>query len=320
MPDFMKPLLRQFAFLVSRLFDNPLSPPTDAERRLCEQLKTETENMPLPPAIGVSAAENEWLSFLSQLRDNILNNDPREFLRWPVIMRTMFVTFPPYVFGELRFLREQNWRDRWKEAIGESDVGRPHRYPFYPTSSGNLIHYAYHLASFERRMRASISDMSCVVEFGGGYGGMCRLIHRLGFKGRYVIFDLPYFSALQRYYLRSNGQYVGAAADVAKFRTGIACVSTVDDLRMLTERIDDKQSALFLATWSLSEAPIAVRAPILPLLMNMGNVLVGYQERFGEVDNRLFFTDWVKARPDLAWKNESIPQLPGNWYLFGRSA
>ena len=148
-------------------------------------------------------------------------------------------------------------------------------------------------------MRASISDMSCVVEFGGGYGGMCRLIHRLGFKGRYVIFDLPYFSALQRYYLRSDGQPVGAAADMTTSPTGIACVSSIDDLCMLTERIDDKQSALFLATWSLSELPIAVRAPILPLLMNMGNVLVGYQERFGQVDNHLFFTDWVKARPGI---------------------
>ena len=192
----MKSLFRRFAYLVSRLSDRPLAPATAAERQLCEQLKADAQSIPVPPAVSASAAENEWLGFLAQLRENIRNNDPREFLRWPVIMQTMFVTFPPFVLNELRFLRAQNWRGRWKEAIRESDVGRPHRYPLYPASSGNLIHYAYHLASFEQRMRASISDMGCVVEFGGGYGGMCRLIHRLGFKGRYVIFDLPYFSAL----------------------------------------------------------------------------------------------------------------------------
>jgi hypothetical protein len=315
----MKSLLRQIAFLVSRLFDNPLAPPTDAERRLWERLKTDVEDVPLPSAVSASAAENAWLGFLAQLRENIRHDDPREFLRWPVIMRTMFVNFAPFVFRELRFLRAQDWRGRWKEAISESDVGRPHRYPFYPASSGNLIHYAHHLASFERHMRASIADMKCVVEFGGGYGGMCRLIHQLGFKGRYLIFDLPYLSALQRYYLRSDGQPVGAPQDVAKSHLGIACVSTIDALRTLTERIDDKRNALFLATWSLSEAPIAVREHVLPLLTRMGNVLVGYQERFGEIDNRTFFTDWVRARPDLTWKNKSILHLPGNWYLFGRS-
>jgi hypothetical protein len=316
----MKSLLRHFAILVSGLFDKPLAPPTDAERQLWEQLKTKVENVPLPPAISASAAENAWLGFLAQLRENIRNNDPREFLRWPVITLTMFVTFPPFVLSELWLLRAQNWRGRWKGAIRETNVGRPRRYPFYPASSGNLIHYAHHLASFERRMRASITDMSCVIEFGGGYGGMCRLIHRLGFKGRYVIFDLPYFSALQGYYLRSNGLSVSTPQDVARSNAGIACVSSIDELRTLTERIDEKRHALFLATWSLSEAPIVVRELVLPLLTTIGNVLVGYQERFGEIDNRTFFAEWMQSRPDLTWKNESISHLPGNWYLFGRSA
>lgn len=318
----MKSLLRHFAILVSALFDKPLAPPTASERHLWEQLKTEIKNLPLPLLLPISesAAERQWLCFLAQLRENIFNNDPREFLRWPIITQTMFVTFPPYVLNELRLLRAQNWRGRWKEAVKESNVGRPRRYPLYPTSSGNLIHCAYHLASFEQRMRASITDMTCVIEFGGGYGGMCRLIHRLGFKGRYVIFDLPYFSALQRYYLRSNGQSVSTPEDVVRSNTGIACISTIDDLRTLTERIDEKRNAMFLATWSLSEAPIVVRELVLPLLTTIGNVLVGYQERFGEIDNRTFFAEWIQSRPDLAWRNESISHLPGNWYLFGRLA
>lgn len=32
---------------------------------------------------------------------------------------------------------------------------------------------------------------------------MCRLVHRLGFAGRYVICDLPELSILRRYYLKS---------------------------------------------------------------------------------------------------------------------
>lgn len=313
----MKSLLRRIASLVSRMFDTPLGAPTDAERALWSQLRAEVERLPAPAPESASAAEAEWLGFLGRMRAHLLDDDPRAFLRWPVVAHTMFVTFAPFVLTELRLLRAGDWRGRWRSAIAESDVGHPPRYPLYPASSGNLIHYAYHLALFEQRTGVSLADLDCVVEFGGGYGGMCRLLHRLGFNGRYVIFDLPYFSALQRYYLRSNGLAVAPPADLAASGAGIACVSDVDDLRRVTERIGDGRKALFLATWSLSEAPLAVRQRVLPLTDGIGNVLVGYQERFGEIDNRAFFADWRGARPDLTWRADPIPHLPGNVYLYG---
>ncbi|MBI3656026.1 MAG: hypothetical protein HY232_06350 [Acidobacteria bacterium] len=34
---------------------------------------------------------------------------------------------------------------------------------------------------------------------------MCRLVHHLNFMGKYVIFDLPEFSLLQYYFLKSYG-------------------------------------------------------------------------------------------------------------------
>lgn len=44
-----------------------------------------------------------------------------------------------------------------------------------------------------------------VLEFGGGYGSLCRGFHRCGFKGKYMIFYFPHFSTLQRFFLGSAG-------------------------------------------------------------------------------------------------------------------
>jgi hypothetical protein len=55
------------------------------------------------------------------------------------------------------------------------------------------------------RLGSCLHDADCIVEFGGGFGSMCRLIGALGFRGRYVIFDLPPVLALQRYYLGLHG-------------------------------------------------------------------------------------------------------------------
>ena len=53
-----------------------------------------------------------------------------------------------------------------------------------------------------------LSSSGVIVEFGGGYGSMCRLLHKLGFSGQYFIYDLPEFVALQRYFLKSIGMPV----------------------------------------------------------------------------------------------------------------
>jgi hypothetical protein len=90
-------------------------------------------------------------------------------------------------------------------VLVESPVGNPKPSPDYPGSSGNLIHQAYSLAQLTEIGDCRLENLSQIVEFGGGFGTMCKLVHQLGFKGRYIIFDLPECSALQEYYLNAVG-------------------------------------------------------------------------------------------------------------------
>ncbi|HEU4722494.1 MAG TPA: hypothetical protein VFS59_14135, partial [Gemmatimonadaceae bacterium] len=134
-----------------------------------------------------------------------------------------------------------------------------------------------------------VAEWDAVIEFGGGFGSLCRLVHQLGFRGRYVIFDLPPFTLLQRYFLRS---------------AGILCdgddrIVLTSDLAELERHVDALPAAawsMFVACWSLSETPLALRARIRPLVERIGRYAVAYQERYGEVDNVAYFAnDWLSG-------------------------
>src|SRR5205085_1427466 len=119
--------------------------------------------------------------------------------------RTMFISNSATALKELRLLRRSSRWPRWKSALRENAVGKPVPLLIRGSTSGIQVHHTYHIAQFEEATGAAIGDMRLIFEFGGGYGSMCRQAHLLGFRGKYVIFDLPEFSALQRYFLRSIG-------------------------------------------------------------------------------------------------------------------
>ena len=66
---------------------------------------------------------------MNRLRDLILNNDPRKFLDWDVIRKTMNIGNSAYVRKEFKYLKSiSNFSSRWHPAIQESIIGMPKRY------------------------------------------------------------------------------------------------------------------------------------------------------------------------------------------------
>jgi len=301
------------------IFDRPLPPLSSEEKGFLSELQTEFSKLPVFETANAQPSEAKWLSNMNRLRELVLNKNPREFLQWDVVSQTMFVFYALYISTELNYLRHRSdWNTRWRSAIKESPVGHPVPCIFYPTSSSNLIHHAYHVAQFEDRTKSQVQNMDIVFEFGGGYGSMCRLFYNLGFRGKYIIFDLPLFSALQRYFLKTLGLPVLPVTEFAKSRTGIACVSDIQQLTtLLTDHIETRNK-MFIATWSISESPISIRNSILPLTAEFQSFLITYQEGFGEVNNIKFFDEWKETRRNVVWNNWQIEHIPGNSYLVGR--
>ena len=296
-----------------------LDPPTPRERELIDELRARVRALPERDVSGGSEAANTWARLLNHFRHLILTQDPRPFLTWP-ILHTMFIGDAEYVLPELEHLRRHaEWDARWSRAVEESPVGRPAPYPAYPQSSGNLLHHAYHVCRFEEATGARADEFDLVVEFGGGYGSMCRLFHALGFRGRYVVFDFAEFAALQQFFLKWLGLPVLPAESLKEGGPGVATVSEVGELKAAVESLaGGARRSLFLATWSLSETPVEFRHDILSLAPHFDAFLLAYQQQFGEADNRRFFDGWRETQTEVDWRGSHIEHIPGNFYLFGR--
>ena len=260
-----------------------LPSPSLAERGLIDELRAGCRALPIERTDGRTPNAADWVTATNRLRHLALHADPRAFLRWDVVIERMAVRHSPITPLELSALQAlPDWDSRWKPAIHECEAGRPFRYEGFPGSSEPLIQTAYALSQLEALAGRPVAEWDAVIEFGGGFGSLCRLMHRLGFRGRYVIFDLPAFTLLQRYFLRSAGI----------LRDGDERISLTSDLAALERYVAALRPdawSMFVACWSLSETPIALRERIRPLVERIGRYAIAYQERYGEVDNVDFF-------------------------------
>ena len=170
----------------------------DNELLLINNLRNHVNNILLSDADN-SEIQPEWGNNVTELVKDINNSDPRRFLQWDVIRKTMFVANTSYIVNELKFLIESNWHI-WKSATEEAQIGYPDPCIFYRKSSDNLIHHAYHLAQLGNQLELNITDIDYVLEFGGGYGSMCRLFHNLGFKGKYIILIFLFFQHFKNFF------------------------------------------------------------------------------------------------------------------------
>lgn len=310
-------LLKPLDVLRQKLQHRRLPLPSQRELDLIEVFRSRIRNLTIPEPSGNSAAQQSWHNNMVNLQELALGTDPRNFLSWEVVGSTMFVKYAKYSRTEFRYLQERPDRMRWLSALKEINTGNPVKCPFEKSTSCNLLHHAYHVARFESETGKRADSFRTIVEFGGGYGSMCRLFFNLNFSGRYLIFDLPPFSALQQYFLQSAGISLLLPEDYLEGKSGVLCISDIDILDRLVAHEPDN---LFLATWSISETPINVRKRILDRNFTaFSDFLIAYQPAFGEVDNEKYFGQLCQTQPDIQWSKIDIEHLPGQKYLFGSS-
>lgn len=285
-----------------------LAPATAHERALIDEFRDGCRRLPLASTTGHTPNEADWATAMNRIRHLALHADPRAFLRWDVIIERMAVRHSPVTAIELAALRElPDWESRWKPAIRECEAGRPFRYAGLPESSEPLIQTAYALSQLEALAGRPVGEWGEVIEFGGGFGSLCRLMHQLGHRGRYVIFDLPPFTLLQRYFLRSAGI----------LRDGddrIALTSDFSALEGEVGRLPRDAWSMFVACWSLSETSLALRSRIRPLVERIGRYAIAYQERYGEMDNVDYFAHHWLAGPRRV---QRIAHRAGDYFLVG---
>jgi hypothetical protein len=268
--------------------------------------------------VGTAEVIDLWEALRRDLRERLSRDDPAEFLRWPPVRRTMVKRNRRPALPELAHLRARpDWADRWRPAVRETTLGTPRPFPRWPWSSVNLIYQAYHLCRFEEVTGRSLAAMRTIVEFGGGYGRFCQLVHDLGFAGTYVIFDLPEVAVLQRFYLRHVGLPVSEARPPVLADHGVVTVVDLPTLQTLL-KARPASDAAFVAIGSLSESPLALREALRPTLAAFDAFLIFYAAEHNDIDNRAYFATWPTHFPAHAWRDEEIPHLEkAAHHLFG---
>lgn len=311
-------MVKKLRKLVSRL-RSPLKEPlvlpefSQSEMELIQSVREDVRALgPLAVLDSMTDSEKEWTKNRIALRNLMLYSDLRLFLRWEMIRHTMFTTEASFTDAEITYLKRIG---KSIDDFQEDSVGSPDSLIFYPNTSGNLIHHEYHLSRFETEQDVELAKLPFILEFGGGYGSLCRLIQRRNYAGTYVIYDLPEFSILQKFFLKSIGVNVRTVEEFDEGRAGVYLVSEEPALKKILAT-KSKQS-LLIGTWSLSETPVDFRKNFFEVAGSFSNYLLAYQDRFNEVDNVKYFDDFARARPDVAFRTIRISHLPGHAYLFG---
>ena len=236
---------------------------------------------------------SSWENNRKLVRSEILNSDINNFLNWEVIQKTMFYEAPEVEYKKV--VENQ----KLLNGVIESKIGNPKPYFLNKNTSGNLIHHAYSLSYFLDVSK--LDNINRVIEFGGGYGSMCRLFRNMEYKNEYVIFDLPEFSALQEFYIGNiDKNYLNNT------------VFTGD------ENLVKNQCAgtLFIATWSFSEIPLALREHLLKYL-SFDYCLIAFQSNFDGIDNVEYFYNFKSLYENIEFNITPIEHLPGHYYLVG---
>lgn len=322
MKTFVKNIIRKIRRSFFKIPDFNLKPATPYENTLIDEIRNTFENLPLMTIEDSESSTAYWAKSMNRLKELVMKNEPRNFLKWDVILETMFVTNASYISKEFSEIKKHHlYNNRWKKAIIENTMGNPNRYLHLNGSSGNLIHHCYHIKNFEEKNETSVNNFDFVFEFGGGYGSMCRLFNNLNYNGKYLIFDLPAFSAIQKYYLKSLNLNVIDEEDFFNpLSKGVLCISDIEKLKVILNKINtlDDINSLFIATWSISETPLELRNDVIPLVEKFDSFLIAYQSKFQTIDNIKYFNDFVKRNSRKTWKNWEIKHLPNNYYLIGK--
>ena len=268
---------------------------------------------------AAGAAAGEWGPLAASIATALRGGGPDRFLRLPPIAKTVHPRIRSHSGEYLRHvLASPRCSPALQRALTESPVGQPLVHPYYPLSSPLLVQHGYHLVRLLEATDIDLAALRLVVDFGAGYGSFFRLLRNVGYRDPYVIWDIPVMCALQRFYLRNV--FPQADSDEPPRNLSWLVSGDAQTPAAIRARAAEDGPSLFVATWSLSETPMAVRDIVAPIIEHFDYVLCAYQRAFGGIDNTEYFAALARQLPRMRWLHAECPIFHNNFYLIGARA
>lgn len=262
--------------------------------------------------IASKLIHESWSQNIAMLESYFVGQMSEDFILNEVINGTMVFTNQKAHKLELKNISDVFEKNRMVEIISKGLntaflAGKSRR-----STLINSTHHLHHLMRFEQKTGKKIGIIESVVEFGGGYGNMARIVHNFGACKTYSIIDLLLFSCIQYVFLSTV-----SGNDQVSFDVGNTKGSANFFLHPLfrTNLSTSLRGDLFLSTWALSESTRATYEWVTDCnWFGATNLLLAYNEhwkpwREDELEESLVNNGWCVAK-------EVIPFLPGSFYLF----
>jgi hypothetical protein len=203
----------------------------------------------------------DWAQRNADLERHLLPCPPPDFLRHPAIRYQMFVG-EHVIPHELPYVRS---RLDDEDLLDEDPIGSP------PTvalsgrrvhTSSNTVHQLHHLLRYEEATGRRVRDADTIVEWGGGFGSLMRLVVRMhGGDPTCVIIDTPIFCAVQWLYLSAVlGEdrvvlHTTGPVRPDHGRVNIVPIGLVDEMVVRAD--------LFISNWALNESTRAAQDEVI---------------------------------------------------------
>ena len=217
-----------------------------------------------------------WQSVCDKLA---LNSFKPDFLSYKFIRNTMTFYDPEKLPHHIAALKKE-FGSKTSHIIHESPVGKPRIVSTCYHSSHTTIMHANHALEFKQRTGKDIWHARNIVEWGGGYGDLARMLKQPSMT--YTIIDLPLFCFTQASYLSSIPELadkINMITDVnMPIREGYINLVPLNPEVIRALKFDTVD--VFVSTWALSESGKAAQ----DLVRSCGYfgaeyILIGHQRR-----------------------------------------
>jgi hypothetical protein len=254
-----------------------------------------------------------WQNNIEELKKVFLPEPPFDFLRNKTIRGTMFVdSGGKWLIKELSLLETTLTTAALQELLEEDYVGKPNFLNSRYLTSHNTVHHLYHIINFQEKTGIKINEYDSLVEWGGGYGNMAKIVHRIHNTATYTIIDLPLFSCIQWIYLSTilGEEQVNIIAEpnnnIIRGKINILPLSFINEQRI--------KSDIFIATWSLSESSRFAQDYVESTnFFDSRHILLAFQKSSRLLPDADYLGEIAKKRK---LNIEAIDFLPNNYYAF----
>jgi hypothetical protein len=241
--------------------------------------------------------DNNYWKVMCEVINHDFNTLPKHrFKAWASVMMVPFMTRAKLTENIRVVLNAMNEDPFYAEVVKENFVGLTANdfnniyaaFEDFPTTMNRIQHLA-HLIICGYTPEV-LSKMDTIVELGGGIGEMTDIIYKLGFKGKYILYDFPEVGQLQAWYHKQLGY------------DNVVHTSDLNDL---------VNADLCIATWSLTEMPLDLRDEVMAKIGDTKNWLVAYSNQIFGFDNAKYIAeDFIPRFTNHDVETIPLPYMP----------